>query len=274
MVREGSLTVLPEAARTGALNRFPVLPLPRLSVRTRWLRFPINPVLGPAAGPTKWVHDSADVNWRIDNADPGWPGVWNGYFGKDVTNADQECYFQMDDNADLEWFRRVDSLDNEYYFYPDLNDTTRRGLGMRVAVRGLQWSHFLAQDVIFWLYEITNISSFTYDKVTFGMMVGTLSGGRRDSEDDLAYFDVENDITYSWDGEPGATPGWVPVSETQEVGYVGYAFLESPGNPVDGIDNDNDSEFPGSPQLDRNLLFAMTQPMTFTAGQDIILSRL
>ncbi|RMF99375.1 MAG: hypothetical protein D6741_08650, partial [Planctomycetota bacterium] len=32
------------------------------------------------------------------------------------------------------------------------------------------------------------------------------------------------------------------------VGYVGYAFLESPGNSVDGIDNDNDSRA-GSPHF-------------------------
>ena len=31
-------------------------------------------------------------------------------------------------------------------------------------------------------------------------------------------------------------PNWVG-----EVGMVGYAFLESPGNPFDGIDNDGDA---------------------------------
>ncbi|MBU1638119.1 hypothetical protein KKC97_10690 [bacterium] len=229
------------------------------------------PSTWPSYWPDKMIHDSADVGWRVDHNDPGWSGSWNGYFGKNVTNADQECYFQMDDNRDREWFARDDSLGNTYYFYPDLNDTTRRGVGMRVAVRGLQWSHFLAQDVIFWLYEITNVSSFTYDKVTFGMMVGTLSGGRQDSEDDLALFDVENDITYSWDGVQGASPGWVPVSDNTLVGYVGYAFLESPGNPVDGIDNDNDSENPSSPILTRQLLLQMTDSVNFVPGDPIVL---
>ncbi len=230
----------------------------------------------PDYWPDKMLTDSLDRNWHTDPVDPGWSNHWNGYFGKDVTNADQESYFQMDDNSDMEWFQRTveDTVTGEshvYYYYPARYDTSRRGLGLRVTVRGLQWSHFLAQDVIFWLYEITNISSYTYDKVTFGMMVGTLSGGRQDSEDDLAYFDLENDITYSWDGLEGASPGWVPVSENILVGYVGYAFLESPGNPYDGIDNDGDSESPGSPHLTPQVLQQLLQPRSFGPGQRLIL---
>jgi hypothetical protein len=225
----------------------------------------------PDYWPDKYVTDSLDQGWVRDMTDPGWRGSWNGYFGKNVTNADQECYFQLDDQADLEWFMRVDSTGDTTYYYPSSNDTSRRGLGLRVAVRGLQWSHFLAQDVIFWLYEITNISTHAYDKVSFGMVVGTLSGGRQDSEDDLAYFDLENDITYSFDSDDIGSPGWVPVSETHNVGYVGYAFLESPGNAVDGIDNDGDSEDPSSPILLGNILSTMLQPRSFGPNDRIIL---
>ncbi len=232
----------------------------------------------PDFWPDKMLTDSLDRNWQADPVDPGWSGHWNGYFGKDVTNADQESYFQMDDNSDLEWFQRTvddsaSGTSHTYYYYPAQYDTARRGLGLRVVVRGLQWSHFLAQDVIFWLYEITNVSSYTYDKVTFGMMVGTLSGGRQDSEDDLAYFDLENDITYSYDSDDIASPGWVPVSDTRNVGYVGYAFLESPGNPYDGIDNDGDSEDPGSPILDANTLHHwVDDSLRFIPGQTLVLT--
>jgi hypothetical protein len=76
---------------------------------------------------------------------PDWAGYWNGYFGKGVKNADLETYFVFDDDPDEEWD-----------FYPDPTDTTRRGIGMEVAMRGFQWSHVLAQDVIFWHYEILN----------------------------------------------------------------------------------------------------------------------
>jgi hypothetical protein len=225
----------------------------------------------PSYWPDKEYTDALDANWVKDITDPGWGGSWNGYFGKNVFNADQETYFQMDDNADGEWFQRQDSLGNVYYYYPSNDDSTRRGLGLRVTVRGLQWSHFLAQDCIFWLYEITNVSSYTYDKVCFGMVVGTLAGGREDSEDDLAYFDLSNDITYSWDSDDQGSPDWVPVRAGEvNVGYAGYAFLESPGNPHDGIDNDGDSES-GSPVLTAQLLYDMTRPIVMNPGREIVM---
>ena len=106
-------------------------------------------------------------------------------------------------------------------------------MGLRMRVRGFQWSNFLAEDAIFWLYDITNEGTTIYRKADFGTVVGTLAGGDGDSGDDLGFFDVENWITYSWDSDGIGNHG-------QKVGYVGYAFLESPGNPFDGIDNDND----------------------------------
>jgi hypothetical protein len=51
---------------------------------------------------------------------------------------------------------------------------------------------------------------------------------------------------------------------------VGYAFLESPGNPYDGIDNDRDAA-PSSPELTTNLLYEMTQPMSFEPGDTLVL---
>ncbi|MDZ7764154.1 MAG: hypothetical protein U5K00_06960 [Melioribacteraceae bacterium] len=42
------------------------------------------------------------------------------------------------------------------------------------------------------------------------------------------------DLTYAFDDDGrGAPGGW-------QTGYYGYAYLESPGNPWDGIDNDFD----------------------------------
>lgn len=233
------------------------------------------PETWPPFWPDKMYTDANDQGWVRDDNDPGWGGSWNGYFGKNKMNADQESYFQMDDHADIEWFHRTKTVGDttfDYYFYPDATDSTRRGCGIRVAVRGLQWSHFLAEDCIFWLYEITNIGTTHFDKVSFGMVVGTLSGGRQDSEDDLAFFDPQNDITYSWDGTPGPIPGWVWVRPGEiQVGYAGYAFLESPGNSYDGIDNDNDSEDANSPVLDIGTLTDMTQPLKYEIGDQLVL---
>ncbi len=161
----------------------------------------------------------------------------------------------------------------DFYFYPVFEDQDRRGVGIRVGCRGLQWAHFLAEDCLIWHYEITNISDYNYDKVAFGMIVGTLSGGRQDSEDDLAFFDPNDDITYSWDSDDIGSPGWVPVREgVVNVGHAGYAFLESPGNSFDGIDNDNDSEDPDSPMLTEGLLHEMTVAgRRYPAGDDLVL---
>jgi hypothetical protein len=108
-------------------------------------------------------------------------------------------------------------------------------MALKMRVRGFQWSNFLAEDAIFWLYDITNDGTTVYRKANFGTVVGTLAGGDGDSGDDLGFFDVDEWITYSWDSDGVGNKG-------QKVGYVGYSFLESPGNPFDGIDNDDDSQ--------------------------------
>ena len=184
--------------------------------------------------PNSWPEFWPD---KLDSPDdPGWRGIdletgidsdpdnaaWNGYFGK-VIMADLETYFVMDDYND-----------KEYKYYPDPSDPSRGGLGLRVGVRGFQWSHVLAEDVIFWHYDITNISAYDYKKVLFGMYMDSGVGGSGDSSDDNGLFDTLLDITIAYDGDGIGDTNWGPT------GVVGYAFLESPGNPYDGIDNDED----------------------------------
>lgn len=188
-----------------------------------------------------------------DSEDPGWPGSWNGIFGKQTT-ASEECFFVMDDNNDEE-FNNANYNEWNVAFKPDSTDPTKNGLGLQVRVRGMQWSDFLAQDCIFWVYEITNTSTTDYDKVVFGMLVGTYLGttstddSHQEYDDDYSFFDVEKDLTYTgdFDDDCSRNPRW-----TGDVGMVGYAFLESPGNPYDGIDNDGDA--------DESLLFPGTGP--------------
>ncbi|MFA6979523.1 MAG: hypothetical protein WC209_09395 [Ignavibacteriaceae bacterium] len=162
---------------------------------------------------------------------------WNGYFGRGQMNADQESYFMMDDNCDEKFY-------TNYKFIPDSTDPSRRGQAIRVAARGLQWADFLAQDVIFWLYEITNIGTTVYNQAVFGALVGTYVGlPGNEYLDDASFFNVRENITYSWDYDhyvnPSANPLW--QGPRNEVGYIAYSFLESPGNKYDGIDNDGDS---------------------------------
>lgn len=193
---------------------------------------------------------------------------WNGYFGRGQFNADQESYFWMDDQADAKMSLR-------YGFLPDSTDPSRKGQAIRVSVRGLQWANFLAQDVIFWLYEVTNVGTSTYDQTVFGTLVGTYVGvgpsGGDEYNDDASFFNIRENIAYTWDFDhyvrPAANPYWKP--NPTAVGYIGYAFLETPGNEYDGIDNDGDNQ-----KFSRTAPFfteADFTPRTVKAGDKLIL---
>lgn len=171
----------------------------------------------PETWPDHWPDRPAD-----------WDGIWNGFFGKGVENADLETYFVFDDNEDREYI-----INNK--FYPDSEDTTRGGLGMQVRVRGFQWSQVLAEDVIFWYYEITNMSTTDYEKTLFAQYVDWGIGGHDNSSNNAGNFDVLLDISYAWSTVSFGSPGhWSPV------GMTAYAFLESPGKSYDFKDNDQD----------------------------------
>ncbi len=159
---------------------------------------------------------------------PEWDGYWYGYFGRGVLNSDFETFFVMDDSKDKEFMR------NPFFFKPIAVDTNRGGLGLRVEVRGFQWSHVLAEDIIFWHYDIVNISDYNYPKTLFGFYTDCGVGGTDDSEDDNASFDLKLDMAYCYDNNGLGLP------DSWKTGYYGYAYLESPGNGYDAIDNDQD----------------------------------
>lgn len=184
---------------------------------------------------------------------------WFGYFGRGIQNADQESIFDADDNSDDEFNFSDPITQQNRIFTADSRDPSRLGMALKMRVRGFQWSNFLAEDAIFWLYDITNDGTTIYRKANFGTVVGTLAGGDGDSGDDLGYFDVEEWITYSWDSDGIGNKG-------QKVGYVGYAFLESPGNPFDGIDNDDDSRLPSPTFVQSDF-----DSVTFTIGSVVVL---
>jgi hypothetical protein len=163
------------------------------------------------------------------NLDPTWDGKWYGYFGKGVSNADFETFFVMDDSKAKKFSRPP------YNYYPIASDSNRAGLGLRVEVRGFQWSHVLAEDCIFWHYDIVNLSDSTYDSTAFGFYADPGVGGANSTEPaNSAYYNTLLDVAYCW------APGGIGNPGNWQTGYLGFAYLESPGNPFDGIDNDED----------------------------------
>ena len=146
---------------------------------------------------------------------------WNGQYGHYV-RADQESYFVMNDY-----------FNDEFEFYPDPYDSLKRGIAVKVETRGYQWAHVAAEDILIWTYWITNTGATPYPKMIFGMYGDADVGDDGDQRDDNAYFDKGVDIVYQWDSDHSGVWGGVPA-------HFGYKFLESPGNPDDGIDNDGD----------------------------------
>ncbi len=195
----------------------------------------INQARSPAISNDSRTWPPAWPDRVTDPDDPGWGGSWNGYFGKRPA-ADQESFFVMDDEFYDAW-----------QFYPDARDSSRHGLGLRIEVRGFQWANPQASNVIFWHYDITNEGTTDYiDNIIFGLYMDSGVGGSAlscdgifESDDDNAYFDksLGLNLVYTWDrfGHGRDLKG-----SCSPTGYLGYAYLETPGNPFDGLDNDDD----------------------------------
>lgn len=165
--------------------------------------------------------------------------VWPGYLTVGENNADLEVYWAMDDRYNL-----------EFPYYPFENDSSRKGLGVQIDARAFQWSNSLAANALFLVFTITNVSDKDLDTVLFGIYGDPDLGGgspynSRDNGLFIPPFNIPNyppvdnipvyarSMVYFWDAT-GFGKNNVPI------GYLGCKFLESPGNPNDGIDNDGD----------------------------------
>ena len=179
------------------------------------------------------IPTSNDIDRDGDGKPDSWPEgwynpnlkqyVWPGALRQGATNADMEAFFVMDDRRN-----------REFEYYPFINDSTRRGLGLEVECRYYQWANPLAEDIIFLIYKVTNKSDKDLHEVIFGMWGDPHIGGPRNWPDDLSFFDRDLNMVYAWDEDGRSDVAGRPP------GYFGFKFLESPGNPLDGIDNDGD----------------------------------
>lgn len=182
--------------------------------------------------PNSWPDKINDAN------DPGWAGKWNGYFGKDVFNADQEMFYRASD----------DSYDRYAFYFPDTTDLSRKGLGILLDVRVMAWSQILVQDVLYNLNYVKNDGTEPINRVGVTMWYADFVGGDGDSQDDISDFDLLEDIAWTKDKDNKAQ-----TFGSDPVGAVAMVFLETPGNAFDRIDNDGDGETNG-PKVTEEML--------------------
>jgi hypothetical protein len=204
-----------------------------------WSLEPVPGFLNPDANsiarsdrPISWP-TAAQGGWRDkreDPVDPGWIGSWNGFFGKNVFNADQEMFY-----------RTSDDLYDRFNYLPDATDPSRRSLGLLMDVRALAWSQVLISDVVFFIHDILNDGTKRIPKASFLIWLADIVGN--DAQDDQPFVDLQTSVAFLTDADRigdeafGADP----------VGLAAIRYLETPGNAVDGIDNDGDADF--SPDL-------------------------
>ncbi len=195
------------------------------------------------------------AGWPSTGYEKKWPGEWNGRFGRGIKYADLETFFVYNDAQDLEYIINQNAnetlITNRPHYLPRRGVaigkypngmtypvTTQAGLpwggmGIRVAQRGFQWNNPEARDMIFFEYDISNLSDYDLMVCGFGYRQDLAVGDEHGPDDDLGYFDKQLDMAYAWDFDGVGVGGYKP-------GTIGMAYLESPGRGWDNIDNDED----------------------------------
>ena len=216
------------------------LPLPGFNNSTR-----IDPITqGSAPLPALSTDNSTWPNFwpdRLsDTDDAGWTGYWNGRDGK-FPSSDMESYYVMDDFSDYEYAVGIETEGPHsslgVYFPSPNDDPSMGGLGLQVQMRLFQWANILAEDAMFIIYRITNKGEDDQMRLYFSQIIDYGLG--KDEKDDNASYDPLLDIVYGWDSDGLADPT-NPGETEYELGYTGFAFLESPANDVNAIDDDQD----------------------------------
>ena len=142
--------------------------------------------------------------------------LWPGQFGDGVRVADFECFYKMDDRHHLIPYYAFDPEDG------------RLGLGVEVTVRGYQFSPKILADMIFFQYEMKNVSRITMnenergkklEKLVVGIMGDPLIEGLDDASDDMVEARPEDDLVFYWDADN---------TVFADIGYMGFHFLETP----------------------------------------------
>lgn len=207
--------------------------------RTNWSLNPITGYVRDDAeeiarsdrGPESPLGNTWPNSWpdKFEDGGDGWAGSWNGFFGRDQFNADVEFYYKAGDDTYTRY--------NSTRYQPDETDPSRGGLGIILDTRILAWSQTLVNATHFNLFEIKNDGSFDYPRMAFGLWIADFVGGGGPT--DTPIFDNIRSIAYLTDTD--RLSGGNAFDE-ELIGEMGLKFMETPGNAIDGIDNDGDSD--------------------------------
>jgi hypothetical protein len=204
---------------------------------------------------------------RLGEDASGWPGTWNGRDGR-FPSSDLESYYVMDDFSDYEYAVGIEtdgphSGFGVYYPSPE-EDPSMGGLGLQTQIRLFQWANILAEDAMFIIYRITNKSEKDQTRLFFSQIVDYGLG--QDEQDDNATYDPFLDVVYGWDTDGLADPTNAGESR-YELGYAGFAFLESPANDANGLDDDQDGIVDESRFLENYLVLSSQEEIdTYVTG--------
>jgi hypothetical protein len=216
--------------------------------RTGTLNWSLNPIQGYARddademarsdrGPNSTLGNTWPDSWpdKFEDGGDGWASSWNGFFGRDQFNADVEFYYKAGDDLYTRFLRGSDEDDN--VFQPDPTDENRGGMGIIMDTRILAWSQTLVNATHFNIFEIKNDGGYDYPRMAFGLWIADFVAGGGPTDEPL--FDNIRAIAYLTDTDRQS--GGEVFGGTL-IGEMGLKFIETPGNAIDGIDNDGDSD--------------------------------
>lgn len=145
------------------------------------------------------------------------PETWNPQLGWPVKDAQGNPVIISDQDS--------------YCVYSDSNNT-KSVLGIVMAQTGYAFGVTFAKNIIFYKFQIINVSQNNYSGVYFDlytdMDVGNVSGGDPEYGDDKLDYNAEKNVVYFFDD--GLSNEW-PGGKT---GFFGVAFLKTP--EVNGVE--------------------------------------
>lgn len=207
-------------------------------------------------GPNSPIENTWPNCWpdKFEDGGDGWCGSWNGYFGRDRFNADVEFYYKAGDDRYTRY--------NGSRYQPDLTDPLRGGLGIIMDTRVMAWSQTLVSATHFNIFEIRNDASYDYPRMSFGLWIADFVGGNTNGDE--PEFDEIRGIAFLTDTE---RENGGEVFDGGLIGQLGLKFIETPGNAIDGIDNDGDSDsyYPASEYFEASK-FNLYNPLTTQGG--------